>query len=130
MEKIVCYLRPDNEQDQLLKQAVENSRAGGLTYSEIIRSALTQYYFPPAPKTDPILIAMMKALATLSESLKTQSSEIARIYDILDQITIEGSQVELLEDKIARLQTCLKSAIYDRSARQKIKLALESDQNG
>lgn len=125
-EKITIYLR---QEDEFIRSKIEADRVGGLSASAVVRQALYNYYDPPTPKTDPILISMMKAIASLADSLQRQAEEIEAINKLLTDLCDGDDHALALEKQINKMKDYLFKAVYDRTARAEIKAALESNQN-
>lgn len=121
-EKIVCYLRSD---DELIKQHIEDDRAGGSSISSIIRESLYAYYSPTKTPEQQVTAGILRALTSLYDSLEKQAEEIGRINKKLKREEELEHEIARLRNANDRLSDLLHDAVYDKKARLEIKEVLD-----
>ena len=73
---ITTYLRDKTEEDRQVRQRILADMAKGRGRSEIVRKALRDYYFPPAPKPDKTLVKVTEALSLLAAQVEQLRAQV------------------------------------------------------
>ena len=121
-KRSVVYFRTDNKNDMRIHTALITHGAGGLSSSEIIRASL-EHYLLPTP--DPILTAILKAMATLVELQKQLAKNQTDIKIQLELETDLCAELDRKNDQIATIQKKLRLAfIGTKQEREAIKKSL------